>query len=432
MGETDKNCKGEYTNWQNFMNYTSQYIMYTEGQVARMLDALDHSTRYPLWQEDNLIATGVADNIVFKPRLAISESSLEEHFNNDGQVIGQLEVWAKAGAGFSKTGTLAQGTDYSIDNLPLGLTAKLNVTSDSVLLVTFEGRAKNHQAADSDLININLMDGILKGDVSNYENKALQSIQINFKDDYTTYCIPSIQWATYAHIVGVNYKTINSVTAYDGYSNFTSSYVSNVKRGESFNLTVTTGKGGGVDDNESVIRLWIDWNQNFAFEENELIETHKYINTSMRADNTYEHSIPVSVPADVNMGKIGMRVMVHHYNSQKPNTGETSCGGIESGETEDYALNIISGNEPFEAKFSLNKNRLNLSESLYASDLSTAPESTPITNWEWTFEGGIPNTFVGQIPPAINYPEIGTYEVALKVTDQAGQEKTVKKRFLPS
>ena len=59
-GET-LNCRGEYINWQNFMDYTTQYAMFTEDQVAKMLDALDHVARVSLWQEENLIATGVKE-----------------------------------------------------------------------------------------------------------------------------------------------------------------------------------------------------------------------------------------------------------------------------------------------------------------------------------------------------------------------------------
>lgn len=53
MGATDRNCEGDLTNWTNYMNYS--YVrtsMFTKGQVDRMLDALDHSARIELWQED--------------------------------------------------------------------------------------------------------------------------------------------------------------------------------------------------------------------------------------------------------------------------------------------------------------------------------------------------------------------------------------------
>ncbi|WP_109852947.1 zinc-dependent metalloprotease [Aquimarina sp. AU58] len=55
---------GRYINYENYMGYNGAsgcYKMYTEGQISRMLAALQHSARKPLWQRSNLIATGVID-----------------------------------------------------------------------------------------------------------------------------------------------------------------------------------------------------------------------------------------------------------------------------------------------------------------------------------------------------------------------------------
>jgi len=62
MGLCDNNklnCEGKKTNGDNFMDYTDCYNMYSKGQVTRMQAALQHSARYPLWQHDNLVATGL-------------------------------------------------------------------------------------------------------------------------------------------------------------------------------------------------------------------------------------------------------------------------------------------------------------------------------------------------------------------------------------
>ena len=50
-----------------------------------------------------------------------------------------------------------------------------------------------------------------------------------------------------------------------------------------------------------------------------------------------------------------------------------------------------------------------------------------ITNWEWTFEGGTPDQYTGQTPPAISYNTLGTFDVTLTVTNSYGsdiEEKT--------
>lgn len=52
---------------------------------------------------------------------------------------------------------------------------------------------------------------------------------------------------------------------------------------------------------------------------------------------------------------------------------------------------------------------------------STAPNGTTLTDWQWTFDGGTPSTFSGEIPPAIVYNTVGTFDVSLTVTNSTGQ-----------
>lgn len=53
------NCLGQKTNTENFMHYSDNYAMYTQGQVSRMTAALHGAARATLWSNDNLIATGL-------------------------------------------------------------------------------------------------------------------------------------------------------------------------------------------------------------------------------------------------------------------------------------------------------------------------------------------------------------------------------------
>ena len=56
------NCNGVYINNENYMGYNGAngcYKMFTQGQIERMLAALEHPARKSLWQEQNLIDTGV-------------------------------------------------------------------------------------------------------------------------------------------------------------------------------------------------------------------------------------------------------------------------------------------------------------------------------------------------------------------------------------
>jgi len=45
--------------------------------------------------------------------------------------------------------------------------------------------------------------------------------------------------------------------------------------------------------------------------------------------------------------------------------------------------------------------------------------------WIWTFEGGTPGTFTGQTPPAIQYDELGTWDVTLYVSDGTNNDEVI-------
>ncbi|MCJ8273923.1 MAG: M43 family zinc metalloprotease, partial [Psychrosphaera sp.] len=53
------NCMGKPTNTENFMHYSDNYAMYTQGQVERMTAALHGSARATLWSNSNLNAAGL-------------------------------------------------------------------------------------------------------------------------------------------------------------------------------------------------------------------------------------------------------------------------------------------------------------------------------------------------------------------------------------
>ena len=53
------NCVGESTNTENFMHYSDNYAMYTQGQVSRMTAALHGGARSTLWSNSNLVAVGL-------------------------------------------------------------------------------------------------------------------------------------------------------------------------------------------------------------------------------------------------------------------------------------------------------------------------------------------------------------------------------------
>ena len=84
---TGTNCDGDFVNTENYMGYNGSsgcYKMFTQGQVNRMLLALEHPARITLWQTQNLLDTGllVSEGENSNPEIAINDpednSSFEE------------------------------------------------------------------------------------------------------------------------------------------------------------------------------------------------------------------------------------------------------------------------------------------------------------------------------------------------------------------
>lgn len=81
------------------------------------------------------------------------------------------------------------------------------------------------------------------------------------------------------------------------------------------------------------------------------------------------------------------------------------------------------------ADFSGNPTSLEEGQSVTYTDQSI-DGTTPITSWDWTFEGGTPGTYSGQTPPAITYNSAGTYDVTLVVSAGSQADTEVKVDYI--
>lgn len=120
------------------MNYS--YVrtsMFTKGQVDRMLDALDSSARIELWQEDTYKQVFFTDNKT--KRIALSNrGDILEAPANDGSFDGSFDFTLMNGTLANKD--FVYNTDFTVERLPEGLTAKLQRVNDTRLTRLLRGR----------------------------------------------------------------------------------------------------------------------------------------------------------------------------------------------------------------------------------------------------------------------------------------------------
>jgi hypothetical protein len=95
-------------------------------------------------------------------------------------------------------------------------------------------------------------------------------------------------------------------------------------------LTLTTHYG-----NQNV-KVWIDFNDNFVFEDNEVVVENTVIAPG-QSSGEYTEVLELIIPDGVNLGQHLMRAK-SNYNSPVP---DDACEGTEYGETEDYTAELV-------------------------------------------------------------------------------------------
>jgi hypothetical protein len=188
-----KNCFNNFINVQNHMDYNPCESMFTKGQVARMESFMTHPARVTLWQDTNLTATGIKNNL--GPRIVFNfqdiqdndtykYTSLNEDFDNTGKITGRRKLKAVDGAKFAKSGSLVLNTDFRVENLPSGITARINVINDTTAELFFEGSTANHTAANSGTLKITLLNPSIVGGVASIFTSS-GTYKYQFLDPYT-------------------------------------------------------------------------------------------------------------------------------------------------------------------------------------------------------------------------------------------------------
>lgn len=145
-----------------------------------------------------------------------------------------------------------------------------------------------------------------------------------------TYCNSEGENASFEWIAEVNIGDINNVTGSDnGYGDYTS-IVTDLERGNLYNISLTPDFSNQQYD--EWFRIWIDYNQDGDFEDADELA----YDSGAASPNTVTGAI--NIPATALLGSTGMRVsMKWNNNPQAPEPCET----FQYGEVEDYTVNIV-------------------------------------------------------------------------------------------
>ena len=124
---------------------------------------------------------------------------------------------------------------------------------------------------------------------------------------------------------------INNESGCEGYGDFTDQ-ITDLEADYNYDLNVVTGYG---DQN---VRVWIDFNNDFVFSLDELV-VDNYVIAEGSAAGSYSATIPLTIPAGVNLGQHILRAKTN-WQAGVP---DDACEETQYGETEDYLVNIVAG-----------------------------------------------------------------------------------------
>jgi len=143
------------------------------------------------------------------------------------------------------------------------------------------------------------------------------------------YCTPSMDCSYGDGLQLFQLSTIDNSSECEGYGNFTN-FSADLEQGAEYSLTVTTGYGS------QYLNLWIDFNDDLEFSQNELI-VDGYIIAIDEAAGSFTETINVTITENATLGSHLMRAKTNWSGPVPIN----SCEETTYGETEDYTVNIV-------------------------------------------------------------------------------------------
>lgn len=160
---------------------------------------------------------------------------------------------------------------------------------------------------------------------------------INIAGSTDGYCNVTVDWNV-EPITLVNFADLNNATSatIDGtpaYENFTS-ITATVQKGQTYPVTV---KGNTAGEFEHDVRVFIDWNQDNAFN----METEYYTASLLPStgEDTVEVSINITVPDNALLGNTRMRITKDMWNVYEEGEFD-ACTNAYYGQIEDYTVNV--------------------------------------------------------------------------------------------
>lgn len=227
---------------------------------------------------------------------------------------------------------LREGVDYDFFNKSEGAVfGYVTITSEDGKTVLAHGSGRVPYKSDG---NRKVRYYSHKNASCAFDSSTLISRNVKCKYDVRTdYCKPNMNCTDGAVIKKVSIADFinTSDCSQSGYNDFSSKTITLVK-GTSYNLSVDIGYGWY----QQSVSMWIDYNKNFLFDQNEFT----YLGQQDDGAGTVTNSI--TIPSSVPDGEYRMRIRLATTPQANATWGKSCDVSDGSGETEDYTVKVVT------------------------------------------------------------------------------------------
>ena len=215
-------------------------------------------------------------------------------------------------------------------NVPVSYTVDGNTVNEVAPGPFTPGSEQNYtfsQTADLSAIGPHQMSAstALPNDVDS-SNDTFSTVITHFNCQPTSNCTYGDQ-IQYVHFWQID-NTSGCGT--DGYEDFTDQ-MTELKRDHTTTMTITVGYS------QEHFKAWIDFNDDFMFDDSEIIVPDYEFEPNGNTAGTFTNNFDVNIPANANLGEHLMRLRTN-WQAQVPD----ACTNVGYGETEDYKVKIVN------------------------------------------------------------------------------------------